>query len=188
MENFNIKQYHWIKDKNFKYTNCSEGFAFLAGVDSPLSLIGKTDFDLIWTDKADLYLKEDQIVFDGSAYQGNQIQRTSSGIIKIIVSKSPLYNRNGKIIGTIGSSIDVSHIAKKSNNKNIEKLTSKQLIILKYVAIGYSSKRIANILHRSHRTVESHIETLKYKFQCHNKNDLINLAIDLGVINITFCV
>lgn len=44
---------------------------------------------------------------------------------------------------------------------------------------GETAKRIADSLKLSHRTVESYLETIKYKLDCHQKPDLLKKAQEL---------
>jgi DNA-binding CsgD family transcriptional regulator len=49
---------------------------------------------------------------------------------------------------------------------------------------GKTTKEIAKMLRLSHRTVEKHIETLKIKFNCIYKSEVIEKAFELGYSNI----
>ena len=100
---------HWVKDKKLKFISCSENLALLAGFESSKDIIGKSDEDLIWSDRAKYYLEEEKIVLSGQHCQRLQIQNTVKGKIKIFVTKSPVWGRNNRMIGTMGSSIDLSN-------------------------------------------------------------------------------
>jgi DNA-binding NarL/FixJ family response regulator len=56
-------------------------------------------------------------------------------------------------------------------------LSKKQVVILAYLILGYSASDIALRLHRSKRTIESHIEDLKDKLKCNSKAELIARVI-----------
>lgn len=71
-------------------------------------------------------------------------------------------------------------------DSGIEYFTKREMEILQYVLQGYSAKRIGQLLGISFRTVESYINTLKIKFRCNRKNDLISLCIRLGIIRVSF--
>ena len=53
--------FYW-KDLDSVYQGCNDEFARLAGLKSREEVIGKTDFDLIWRDRANLYVKVDKEV------------------------------------------------------------------------------------------------------------------------------
>lgn len=60
--------------------------------------------------------------------------------------------------------------------KNCEHLTNRELEYLSFIAKGMTSKQIAQFMNRSVRTIENFIETLKSKFGCVGKVDLIRIA------------
>ncbi|WP_367605999.1 LuxR C-terminal-related transcriptional regulator [Legionella sp. W05-934-2] len=60
------------------------------------------------------------------------------------------------------------------------KITHKQSECLFYILRGKTSKEIAILLNRSPRTIEDHINELKYKFNCQTKSQLIEQALQLG--------
>jgi len=192
-----IATFHWLKDKTGKFLTVSENIAEMAGLDSAVSLIGKSDDHMPWQDRVDLYNEEEKIALSGKLHQHYQLQTTIKGTIKIIVTKSPLLNQFGKIIGTIGSSIDVTnkyiahcggkvdsrkrlHLGKYFNN---EYLTRKEFMVLKYTLHGYTSKKTGELLNLSKRTVESYIINIKAKLQCQTKGDIIHVAIKHGLLN-----
>jgi DNA-binding CsgD family transcriptional regulator len=190
--NINSPSFHWVKDKRLRFISCSEGVAQLAGLDSPSQIIGKTDLDMPWADRANHYLEEEKIALSGQEHQQLQLQKTAHGIIKILVSKTPLYNAVGHICGTMGSSIDLSQyfIAKKSAYINHQgklitskfSLTSRETQVLKLLLLGGTAKSIGAALKISPRTIDSHIISLKTKFNCFFKQDIARAAIQLGLI------
>ena len=64
----NIPQAVFWKDRNLVYIGCNQAFAEDAGLDAPEQIVGRTDFDLPWTDQADLYREDDsQVLESGEA-------------------------------------------------------------------------------------------------------------------------
>ncbi len=190
-----INFYTWVKDKNFQFTSCCENVAKLAGEQSPKKLIGKTDFDLIWCDRADAYLEGEKMAMAGRYYKAYELQSTMNGVIKVLVTKCPLLNQKGEIIGTQGTSIDVTdryfcekfgyfddkgklHLGKDFSN---EYLTKREVATLRYILFGYTAIRIAECLHISFKTVQGHIESIKLKLQCQTKGDIIATAVKHGL-------
>jgi DNA-binding CsgD family transcriptional regulator len=53
-------------------------------------------------------------------------------------------------------------------------LTKQQMICAAYLMHSYTAKQIAKIMNLSYRTVENHIETIKQKFSCQDRSELIN--------------
>lgn len=185
------------KDKFGKYLYCNENVAAASGLDSPSQIVGKTDHNLIWRKYADLYVSGDLAAINGLPFL-NVLEPLPviQGVKKILVSKSPLLNKQDKCIGVVGSYIDVTnylikqkqialtiddrkiYLGKRFNN---EYLTMREADVLKGILTGYSAKQIAKILNISHRTVETHIKSLRLKLQSHSIGDIINTAIRTGL-------
>lgn len=181
--------HHWIKDTRGHFLSCSEGVAELAGVDSPQSLIGKSDFDLIWSNRAVEHLKEEKIALSCREHQQLQIQHTNQGMIKILVNKTPLYGKSNKIYGTMGSSINITEYltnTRPQKNDLIKKLTLRQQLVLKYLIIGYSNGDIGKTLNISVRTVETHVNQIKDKLNARYRKDIIKTAILSGCLTHNF--
>ena len=64
------------------------------------------------------------------------------------------------------------------------RLTDREREVLKLVAEGYTTKKIADILVVSPKTVEGHKTNLMDKLDIHNKTDLIKYAIRKGIITV----
>jgi len=60
-----------------------------------------------------------------------------------------------------------------------KKLTRMEKKILKFIVSGKSNKEIADVLHRSVRTVEDHRNHIMRKFDARNAVELVKIAIDL---------
>ncbi len=67
-------------------------------------------------------------------------------------------------------------------NQLSEALTKRELEILREVSMGLSTKLIADKLHISVRTVETHRINLMKKMEVHNSAELIKKAMDLNLI------
>lgn len=61
-------------------------------------------------------------------------------------------------------------------------LTKRETDVLKYVVLGYTAKRIGQVLEISFRTVETYIEILKIKLDCEYKSDISAVVIRSGLI------
>ena len=65
-------------------------------------------------------------------------------------------------------------------------LTEKEIKILSYWLFGYSSKEIANLFDISYRTVEWHIEQIKYKFLCNYKNEIRDFILTKNIMHLFY--
>ncbi|MCL2544048.1 MAG: response regulator transcription factor [Nocardioidaceae bacterium] len=62
-----------------------------------------------------------------------------------------------------------------------ERLTAREIEILKMVAKGMGSHQIAEVLVLSHRTVQNHTQNVLRKLQLHNRVELTRYAIEQGL-------
>ena len=69
-------------------------------------------------------------------------------------------------------------------NKQFFGITCREAECLHYLIHGKSSSQISELLNRSVRTIEAHVQKLKIKFSCKNKVALLQKAIDSGFNNI----
>lgn len=67
-----------------------------------------------------------------------------------------------------------------NNHYGNDQLSEQQSKVLFYLLRGKTAKAIADILHISRRTVETHLDQIKIKFNCHKKSELIEKAVHLG--------
>lgn len=63
-------------------------------------------------------------------------------------------------------------------------MSERQSELLFYLLRGYSVRDIADKLNLSKRTIESYLTEIKNKFNCHSKKDVIEKAIDAGLLHI----
>lgn len=99
------------KDKDFKILGCNKLFASDAGYDDPKYLTGKTDYDLVWRDQADLYRADDQKIISSSEPIMNieEPQMTPKGdIIWLKTNKIQLRNAQNETIGLLGTYEDIT--------------------------------------------------------------------------------
>ncbi len=64
-----------------------------------------------------------------------------------------------------------------------EKLTTREQVILSYVAQGFSSKEVARKLDISYRTVEAHRRNIKQKLGLETLAELIKYAVSHGLVD-----
>src|SRR5664279_2557824 len=106
-----IPQRIFWKDRNCTYLGCNRIFATDAGLNNPAEIIGKSDFDLVWSKTAEVYRTDDKLVMEqGSPKLGyEEIQdRPDGGRVWLRTSKLPLWDREGKVAGVIGTYEDIT--------------------------------------------------------------------------------
>lgn len=62
-----------------------------------------------------------------------------------------------------------------------KKLTRMEKKVLKFIVSGKSNKEIADVLHRSVRTIEDHRNHIMHKFDAKNAVELVKIAMDLEI-------
>lgn len=73
---------------------------------------------------------------------------------------------------------------RKTNDTDCDILTTREREILQLIAEGSSSKKIAEALFISPKTVETHRTHIMDKLNIHNRTDLIKYAIRTGIVDI----
>ena len=68
-------------------------------------------------------------------------------------------------------------------DKILKKLSPMQKNVLKLLLKCYTSKKIADEIHRSYRTIEDHILNIKTILNCDSKSEIIFKAIELHWIS-----
>ncbi len=99
------------KDKNLVFLGCNEIFARDAGFSDPKEIIGKDDFQMGWSDQAELYRQDDRQVIENGITKLliEEKQTTPEGnIITLLTNKIPLRNSKGEIIGVLGTYMDIT--------------------------------------------------------------------------------
>ena len=111
------------KDRDYRYVGCNSRFASDAGMSAPDQLIGKTDFDMVWQEQAELYRSDDRSVMESgrSKLDFEEPQTTPDGrTIWLSTSKAPLRDNEYRIIGLLGIYTDIT--ARKEAEEQIRSL------------------------------------------------------------------
>lgn len=120
--------FYW-KDCNSVYQGCNDEFARLAGLESIDQVKGKTDFDLIWKERAELYVEIDKLVLETGEARLNHEEKitiSSNKTITAITNKVPLLDDKNNIIGILGITTDITDLkeakekAEAANNAKTE--------------------------------------------------------------------
>lgn len=100
------------KDSDSVYLGCNQKFADAAGFQTPAEIVGKTDYDLPWTEgEADFYHEVDRRVLadDLPEYHIVESQLQSNGRrLWIDTSKVPYHDAHGQVAGLLGMFTDIT--------------------------------------------------------------------------------
>lgn len=111
---------YW-KDLNGVHLGCNINNAKAANLMQSKDIIGKTDYELSWKDRADQITASDKLVIE------QQTEVITEDVIILpgkkrettfLTQKMPLYDNNGKIIGIVGVSVNISEL--KETQKQLE--------------------------------------------------------------------
>ncbi|MBR1630080.1 MAG: PAS domain-containing protein, partial [Lachnospiraceae bacterium] len=103
------------KDLNRRFVGVNKAFLTAYGLDSAEELIGKTDEDMDWHSDPEPFRRDELEVLKGKStrlVQGKCVIRGRER--DILASKTPLYE-DGKIIGLVGSFIDITDQVEKEH-------------------------------------------------------------------------
>lgn len=98
---------YW-KDKEGRYLGCNDTMLEMAGMKS---IIGKTDFDMPWAESAQTLRDNDlKVMALNSPMELEENALIANGQQMVVLTrKTPLLNEHGTIIGTIGTSLNITH-------------------------------------------------------------------------------
>jgi diguanylate cyclase (GGDEF)-like protein/PAS domain S-box-containing protein len=106
-----IPQRVFWKDRNCTYVGCNRAFATDAGLNNPAEIIGKSDFELAWSGTADRDRADDKRIMEQGSTKLNFDEtrsRPDGSLLWLRTSKLPLSDREGKVIGVIGTYEDIT--------------------------------------------------------------------------------
>jgi two-component system, cell cycle sensor histidine kinase and response regulator CckA len=107
----NIPQRVFWKDRNSVFVGCNKSFALDCGCDDPGELVGKTAYETAAAPNAEIYHADDRAVMESGKpkinYEEPQI-RPDGTQAWLITSKMPMYDRDGQVIGVLGTYADIT--------------------------------------------------------------------------------
>jgi two-component system NtrC family sensor kinase len=105
----NIPHRVWLKDCQGRHVVVNQPFADSLGL-APEEIIGKTDFEIWSTDKAQMFQDEDDSVMNtGQVFSLEEQLPMPDGTTRwFSTTKTPMYDEAGQVMGTTGISMDVS--------------------------------------------------------------------------------
>uniref|UniRef100_UPI004048E53C PAS domain S-box protein n=1 Tax=Aliarcobacter sp. TaxID=2321116 RepID=UPI004048E53C len=135
----------WLKDKNGVYLMCNKEFEKFLG-EKESDIIGKTDYDFLEKDMADIFTANDKIVINNSSVIKNDEWLTYASDKKRVLletSKKALKNQDNEITGILGIAHDITKRVEKENelkelNKYSYSLAQSQKVLLSLFDKGES--------------------------------------------------
>ena len=109
----NIPDAVYFKDVNNRIVKVNKFYIEGTGLKEE-EIVGKTDFDFFPYEQAKVMFKDDKYVLETGKPIIGKIEKTllSSGLWnKVITTKIPMYDKNGEIIGTMGTTRDMTAYA-----------------------------------------------------------------------------
>lgn len=107
----NLPGHVYWKNKELVYQGCNFAQAKSAGFSEPKLMIGKTDYEMPWSHEAHSLRESDLAVMHSrqTLTREEASQLANSNEVSIFLSKkSPLFNKNGEVVGILGISFDIS--------------------------------------------------------------------------------
>jgi len=106
-----IPQRVFWKDTHGVFVGCNAAHAHDAGLTDPSEIVGKNDHELPWRDLADDYIADDSAVMSSGVaklgYDERQV-RAGGGQSWVHVSKVPLLDEDGRVVGILGTYEDIT--------------------------------------------------------------------------------
>ena len=118
------------KDKDHNYVGCNQLFAKDAGLESPEEIVGKSDYDLVWANEADMYRADDMEAINSGeeVIEYEESRTTPDGRdIWLKTIKVPLRDAAGGIFGILGTYQDITERkeAEQELNRTLGELSLK---------------------------------------------------------------
>lgn len=99
----------WLKDLNGKFLSVNNSFLLSRGFSHPDSIIGKTDFDICKRQIAEKFTSDDNfVIHSGNPCMFEESTSNDGGVAWFETYKSPVIDKNGRIIGTTGYSVEIT--------------------------------------------------------------------------------
>jgi len=145
----------YFKDLKSRFIRINKACAEKFKMKSPEEAVGKTDFDIFTEEHASKAFKDEQnIIKTGQPIINIEEKETWEEEIRWVSStKMPLYNNDGKIIGTFGITRDITY--KKKAEEEIKESRSKIEAVLHSTADGvYANDKAGKILLYNNKFLE----------------------------------
>ena len=131
----NIPQEVFWKDANLVFLGCNQNWAKSAGLESSEAVVGKTDYDLVLNrEMADFFRAEDRRIMESGQPElhivaSKQKPSADGQTIWLDISKIPIHDTDGKVIGIVGVVEDITARKLSEEALRVEQEKSEQLLL-----------------------------------------------------------
>ncbi|MCY7333439.1 MAG: PAS domain S-box protein, partial [Pseudanabaena sp. CAN_BIN31] len=159
-----IPQQIFWKDTNLVFRGCNKNWAMYAQLDTPESVVGKTDYDLVANPElANSFRMHDRQIMESNTPEMHVIQRKlnpdkSGKSIWLDISKLPIIDAEGKIIGILGVLDDITERKLAEEALHAEQEKSEKLLL------NIFPKAIADRLKEFHGVIADSFESVTVLF------------------------
>ena len=106
----NLPMLVWLKDKKSNFLAVNQSFANATSINNPDLIVGKNDFE-VWDDKelAQKYVDDDKLILESgkrNLFKEEVLDKDQKKWFETF--KSPVYNNEKELLGTIGYAIDIT--------------------------------------------------------------------------------
>lgn len=148
----------------------------MAGFANENDMVGKTDYDMPWANVADTIRQADALaIAENKTIVIEEYGTLANGQQgRFLVTKSPLKDDDGNLIGVIGSAVNITQQQQSLflNDASNVYLSKKEIECINWMIKGKSSGEMATILNLSKRTIETHVNNIKRKLNCYKQFQL----------------
>lgn len=132
-------------------------------------------------------------MYDDSEYFFQLLRAGASGYVtksavgkELISAIEAVYKGNSFFCPTMAKFLlsDYLRLAKSVESAEQEELTPREREIVKLIAEGYTNQQIADLLHRSVKTIESHRANILRKLDIHDSVELVKYAVRKKLIEV----
>lgn len=188
----------WFCDVNCAVITANELCANFCGMDSSITLRGKTAHDFLRSDRAKMAIKHDIEVMKSEKLGVINFEfiRQDDFYLQSLNFKWPLYDESEQLIGSVGIGLDMNdsnltesmqklmnhnwaHMKNDFMQTNKINLSKREVECLKLSIKGRSAKQVGLILNISQRTVEEYLNNIKIKLKVTSKTELVGRAVEL---------
>lgn len=187
----------WLKDPDGVYLECNSKFERFLGA-KEAEIIGKTDYDFVEKELADLITEKDRDVMKTGkpVMSEEEVNYADDGHMELLeIIKTPMYDSNGRLIGVLGIGRDITRHKEAEESLLQAKILAEKANQLKSEFIATMSHELrtplnsiigfSQILNRNHH---DHLDDTEVKYTANivksgkHLLSLINEILDLSKI------
>ncbi len=134
----------WVKDENGVYISCNAQYERFLGAKEK-DIIGKTDYDFVEKELADLFRENDRQAIKSSKPRSNEeyiVYPDDGRQVFLYTTKAPMYNPDGSLLGVLGIGRDITEL--RQGEEERVKLENQLKQAQKMEAIGTLAGGIAH--------------------------------------------